>query len=248
VHRRNTTVVLTVATVALVALAGCSGAGGSGTPYQTPLNATQVANGHVSALQNAGSFSVDLVVARNVGGRTATQNISAKVDVGTGAYSFTSSRPGTKQTTYVSPNGTAYVRTTANGTTSYSSGQSISSQNASTFIHPAPLRTATRLNYTTAGTTTVNGETVYRYVSHVGGNETGRAATGAVPASANATTELDIRPDGLVRRLSSSLHTSKGSLSVTLTYSHVGSTDPTPSWLSEAKAVSSNASASNAAT
>lgn len=234
--------------VALVALAGCSGAGGGGQPYQTPLNATQVANGHASALRDAGSFSVDLVKRSSAGGQNTTQNISAKADLGTGAYSFTRSGSNVRQTTYVSPNGTAYVRTTINGTTSYSSGRSINSRNATAFIHRMSVLKTAGLNYTSTGTTTIDGNTVYQYVARVDGNKSGQATSNSGNGSRNPTVELDIQSNGLVRRLSISQHTSKRSITETLTYSHVGSTDPTPSWLSEAKGISSNGSASTTAT
>src|SRR6056297_3283385 len=106
--------------VALVAIAGCAGASGpaadgsngsSGDPiYETPLDAEAVADAHVDALSEAGSYTIESDATQTMSGQNQTAETTGEVrgDMASGAvFSRTQARQQTVER-YSDGDGTAY--------------------------------------------------------------------------------------------------------------------------------------------
>ncbi|WP_435095191.1 DUF7537 family lipoprotein [Halarchaeum sp. P4] len=245
---RKTETLVTLGIVALVALAGCNGAmtGGSDEkPYETPLNGSEMDAQHAAALQEAGSFTYLLSLNTTMGDSTSSQNLAAKVDSDSGAYSLTTSTGLGTVSLYTSPNGTSYTRVNSSNGVFYRQG-SMFTYNVSTFTRVGLTNMTERANFTYEGTNTLGGDTVHTYVSHVNASANASASgflgNVSADASANATVRIDVRSDGVVKRVQYDVRTPDGTAQVTMRYTNIGSTDPTPSWLEAAK---SNTTAQN---
>ncbi|GGL24831.1 hypothetical protein GCM10009037_05440 [Halarchaeum grantii] len=239
-----------LAVVALVALAGCSAmSGGGGQPYETPVNGSQMEAQHASALEEAGSFTYHLTVnASSAETTSTTQDLTAKVDLDSGAYALSTSSAFGDATVYADGNGTAYTRINSSTGVLYRQGSAFD-VDATQFSRLGAENLTERANVTYEGTSTLDGETVHTYVAHVnasaGADASGTVGGLSAEASANATARFDVRPDGLVKRVHYTVNASQRSVDVTMRYTDVGSTDPTPPWLDAARANTTAETATN---
>ncbi|MFB6079308.1 MAG: hypothetical protein ABEJ80_10070 [Halarchaeum sp.] len=217
----NRRIALLVAACALVALAGCSAPVSQ--PHDSPVNGTQVVADHEAVLHDAGSFTVNVTLAGTSGNGRTVQSQTVRADLDTGAYRLTRSANGVTQSAYVS-DGAAYVRTSDGDRTVYAKRDVPANQTAETVLEGSVLRRLASGEFAANGTTTVNGERVYRYEATTSGTQ------------GNTTTTAFVRSDGLVVRVDYAVRTDGNALDATVTYTDVGETDPRPDWLDAARA------------
>jgi len=217
----NRRIALLVAACALVALAGCSAPVSQ--PHDSPVNGTQVVADHEAVLHDAGSFTVNVTLAGTAGNARTVQSQTVRADLDTGAYRLTRSANGVTQSAYVS-DGRAYVRTSDGDRTVYAKRDVPANQTAETVLEGSVLRRLASGEFAANGTTTVNGERVYRYEATTSGTQ------------GNTTTTAFVRSDGLVVRMNYAVRTDGNALDATVTYTDVGETDPRPDWLDAARA------------
>ncbi|WP_049933944.1 DUF7537 family lipoprotein, partial [Halarchaeum acidiphilum] len=254
---RHTETIAALCLVALVALAGCSAISGPGNgsgntttnaadkPYQTPLNGTQIDRQHASILRDAGSFTYQTHTTANYANGTASQSVTIKSDLDSGAHLLRVAQGPQDSQVYEGPNGTAYTRLAVGNRTSYING-SLRRVDPTALVSPGVANATERANFTYNGTTTADGTTLYTYVGHPSTlNLANASALGNVSSAANITVQLGITADGLVQQRRYHIDTSRTSLDATISYAAVGSTDPTPAWLNEARQRFANQSASN---
>lgn len=252
-----------LAVVALLVVAGCSGGGGGdGTTtapgdtttavdattaepiYGPPLDATEVADAHYAALEDAGSYSVESNATQELSSQNRTTATSTLIrgDLASGAvYTRTAAQQQTIEG-YGFGNGTAYQRFQTNDQVQYvnASGRM---GNASQYARTTIESYVGLFDFSYAGTTTENGETVHVYEAE-GASElnTSAPAFGTLNESnvdaASAT--MHVREDGLVTLagydLTATIQDVEQRVDVTQRFTGVGETTvEEPSWLGEAE-------------
>ncbi|GGN15043.1 hypothetical protein GCM10009021_14200 [Halarchaeum nitratireducens] len=243
--------------VALVALAGCSaisgpqGTSGDATtaqPYQTPLNGTQIDRVHADAVRDAGSFTYRVQSnASYASGQSASRLTAVRADLDTNAYSLRIMQGARDSQVYQGPNGTAYTRIATGNRTAFAQG-ALRSANASAYASPGVASVTERTNFTYDGTTTFDGSTLHTYVAHPETLPIANTSAFGNASEANVTVQLGITSDGVVKRQQFHVSTEQATLDSTRTYTAIGSTDPTPAWLSQAEQRFANETASNETT
>ncbi|GAA0299676.1 DUF7537 family lipoprotein [Halarchaeum salinum] len=240
---RHTNVLISLCLVALVALAGCSAISGpqsgddatTAQPYQTPLNGSQVDQQHVETIRDAGSFTYRTETnASYASGQSASRLTTIRADLDTGAYSLRLLQGAQDSQVYEGPNGTAYTRITTGNRTAYAQG-ALRSVNASGYVSPGVASLTDRANFTYNGTTQFDGSTLHTYVAHPTTLPIANTSAFGNASEANVTVRLGITSDGLVKHQQFHVATDQATLDSTRTYTEVGSTDPTPAWLSQAE-------------
>ncbi|MFC3477018.1 DUF7537 family lipoprotein [Halobacterium litoreum] len=251
----------TLAVVALVLVAGCAAGGGgdgattapgdeSGDPlYETPLNASAVADAHLAALEDAGSYTVTSNGTQTVQNTTTETSSVARGDLSSGAVATSTATSQRTVDGFAFGNGTAYQRYQTGNETEYvdASGRMGS---ASQYGRGTVASYVTLFDFAYAGTTTENGETVHVYEAE---------GTDAVNASAtafrglnesnfrSASATMHVREDGLVTRagydITVSFRGTEQRLAVTQRFSALGETtvEP-PAWIDDARANTSSSS------
>lgn len=244
--------------VALVAVAGCAGGGGpaaggadgsSGDPiYETPLDAGTVADAHIDALRDAGSYTIESDATQTIVGQNQTVETSGEVqgDIASGAVF---SRTETSQRTvelYAGPDGATYQRFAVGNQTQY---QDVSGQagNATSYARTTVSSFVGLFNFSYAGTEDVDGETVHVYEAEGADSlNTSSPAFGQLNESAidEASATLHVRDDGVVTMagydITVTVQDRTQSVNTTQRFTAIGETDVTePDWLSEAKSNSS---------
>ena len=141
-----------------------------------------------------------------------------------------------------------YVRTQAGSTIRYERAENESVPDASGFTTPPVAELAGAFNFSANGTAEIDGTQAYVYEANVSTlNESAVGPIGEALADAeatDATVEVYVRSDGLVKRVDWTLVVEgfgePTRLSVTVTYEDVGSTTVAePSWLEEARSATS---------
>lgn len=256
--------VVSVGLVLLLALAGCNGIldgsdqPGTSTPATTtatqaasgphpPLDGTAVLDSHRAALEDATSFRYvqnATVHQRDPPGLLQVTNVSAAVDLGEGTVlaSQTVSLQGST-TIYVDGTGDAVERRSTDEGTSYRTADGTAADPE--FYATPPLdRYLDGLNFTEAGTTTVDGVTVTTYeateLSRLSPDEHGLTV---IPPENVETVDSRIRIDetGLVRSFEYRVTGTNENgdplaYQLSLSFDDVGSTAVSaPPWLSEAR-------------
>lgn len=244
--------------VALVAVAGCAGGGGpaadgdasSGDPiYETPLDADTVADAHVDALSDAGSYTIESDATQTMAGQNQTTETSGEVrgDMASGAvFSRTESSQQTVEL-YADGEGTAYQRYAVGEQTQY---QDVSGQagNASEYARTTVSSFVGLFDFSYEGTEDVDGETVHVYES-----EGAESLNTSSPAFAQlnesnvdaASATLHVRDDGVVTTagydVTVTAQDRTQSVNTTQRFTAVGETDVAePDWLSEARSNNSS--------
>lgn len=244
--------------VALVAVAGCAGGGGpatdgsdaqSGDPiYETPLDADAVADAHVDALRDAGSYTIESDATQTMAGQNRTVETSGEVrgDLASGAVV---SRTETSQRTielYTDGDGTAYQRFVVGNQTQY---RNVSGQagNASEYARTTVSSFVGLFDFSYAGTEDVDGQTVHVYEAEGAAElNTSSPAFGQLNESNvdEASATLHVREDGVVTKagydVTVTVQDRTQSVNTTQRFTAVGETDVAePDWLSEAQSNSS---------
>ncbi|MFB6165998.1 MAG: hypothetical protein ABEJ31_12630 [Haloarculaceae archaeon] len=258
-----------IALVALVGLAGCNGLlGGSGQsasdggPAVGPDNATAMMDAHQAALEDAGRFHYvrNSTLTPLDGGQLRNYaNVSATVDLGSGAYRNHQSVSLQPQVdVYATGNGSAYARlAVGNGSRFAELGPE--SVNATRYARPPIASFVRAMNFTDEGTSTVDGRTVHTY-SVDGADQLDPAVgnlTGVAPENASAVSGcLRLADGGVVRSFDYHVtgDSSRGQrirYDLSIRYSEVGAAQVSPpSWLPAARqstAARGNATASGGA-
>lgn len=255
----------TLAVVALLVVAGCAAGGsGDGTTtapegstteatetttqepiYEPPLDASEMADAHRTVLEDAGSYTVESNSTQETSQRNGTTETTTLVrgDLSSGAvYTRTAARQQTIEG-FGFGNGTAYQRYETSDQLQYvnASGRM---GNASQYAGSTVESYVGLFNFSYAGTTTENGETVHVYEAE-GASElnTSAPAFGTLNESnvdaVNAT--MHVRDDGLVTLagydLTATMQGVQQRVDVTQRFTGVGDTAvEEPAWLDEAKA------------
>jgi hypothetical protein len=244
-----------LAVVALVAVAGCAGGlpgsddaqpSNDGDPlYETPLDATAVADAHLDAVADAGSYTIQSNSTQEIPERNRTANSSSVVagDLSSDAvYTVTNARSRTVEL-YAFGNGTAYQRFVTGGEVQYRQAPGRVG-NASQYARGTVARAVGLFEFSYAGTESADGETVHVYEAE---------GAGALNTSAPAFRQLNetnvdavaatlrVREDGLVRSVAYDLTiTVQGTtqrIETVQRFVDVGSTDTAPpAWIDEARA------------
>jgi len=243
--------------VALVAVAGCAGGtgpaadgdGSSGNQiYETPLDAEAVADDHVDALRDAGSYTIESDATQTMAGQNQTVETSGEVrgDIDSGAVF---SRTETSQRTielYADGDGTAYQRFVVGNQTQY---QEVSGQagNATEYARTTVSSFVGLFDFSYAGTEDVDGETVHVYEAEGADSlNTSSPAFGQLNESNvdEASATLHVREDGVVTMagydVTVTVQDRTQSVNTTQRFTAIGETDVAePDWLSEAQSSSS---------
>jgi len=251
----------TLAVVALVLVAGCAAGGGDGTTtvpgdntttgdgttadgpvYETPLNATEMADEHLAALESAGSFTVTSDAAQTAQNTTTETGTEIRGDLSSGAV-FT--RTDTNRRViegYSFGNGTAYQRYEIGNRTQYvnASGRM---GNASSYARGTVASYVPLFEFEYAGTTTEDGESVHVYEAEGTDavNTSARAFQGLNESNfQSSAATMHVRGDGLVTRagydITVTLRGTEQRIDVTQRFSALGETTvESPAWLGEAR-------------
>lgn len=249
--------VATLAVAALLVVAGCS-AGGDGTttehsgstapgvdsagdpPYETPLNETAVLAGHLAALRDAGSYTVEMNTSLT-DGRNPTYHNTAVVwtDLESGAmYAQATTLDSTTQV-YTYGNSTGYVRRVSGDEIDYDT-TSDSVRTPSAWANSSVEGAVALFEFAYAGVTSVDGER--RHVYEATALDTTHSQfdirSDMRVEAANAT--MYVRSDGLVTNVSYdyTVESSTGfeTGTYTATYSDLGDSDTSPPlWVSTAR-------------
>ncbi|GGM54607.1 hypothetical protein J2752_000657 [Halarchaeum rubridurum] len=254
---RHTRALAACCLVVLVALAGCSALSGpqgasddatTAQPYETPLNGTQIDQQHAATIRDAGSFTYRLQSSASyASGQSASRLTAVRADLDTGAYSLRIVQGPQDSQVYVGPNGTAYTRITTGNRTAFAQG-ALRSANASAYVSPGVASLTERADFTYEGTTEFDGSTLHTYVAHPATLPIANTSAFGNASEANVTVRLGITSDGVVERQQFHVATERATLDSTRTYTEIGSTDPTPAWLSQAEQRFANETASNETT
>ena len=239
--------------VALVAVAGCAGGSptangsdaSSGDPiYETPLDGDAVADAHVDALTDAGSYTIESDATQTMAGQNQTVETSGEVrgDIESGAVF---SRTETSQRTielYADGEGTAFQQFVVGNQTQY---QDVSGQagNATQYARTTVTSFVGLFDFSYEGTEDVDGETVHVYESAgADGLNTSSPAFGQLNESNvdEASATLHVRDDGVVTMagydVTVTVQDQTQSVNTTQRFTAVGETDVAePDWLSEAQ-------------
>jgi len=244
--------------VALVTIAGCAGASGpaadgsdgsSGDPiYETPLDAEAVADAHVDALSEAGSYTIESDATTERAAQNQTTETSGEVngDMSSGAvFSRTETSRQTVEL-YANGEGTAYQRFAVGEQTQY---QDVSGQagNASSYARTTVTSFVGLFDFSYEGTEDVNGETVHVYGAEGADSlNTSSPAFGQLNESNidEAAATLHVREDGVVTTagydVTVTVEGQTQSVNTTQRFTAIGDTEVTePDWLSEAESNSS---------
>ncbi|MFB6072743.1 MAG: hypothetical protein ABEJ88_07230 [Halobacterium sp.] len=250
----------TLAVAALLVTAGCSAFGGGGTDatttsppagdagdpvYETPLNASAVADEHLAALEAAGSYTVESTAVSESSARNATRETNTVIrgDLGSGAvFTRTAARQQVVEG-YAFANGTGYQRFEMPDQTRYVNATGRLG-NASQYARGTVASFVGLFEFSYAGTTTENGQTVHVYEAEGASSlNTSAPAFASLNESnvkaANAT--LHVRSDGVVvlasYDITVSLRGNTQRVDATQRFTNVGSTDVSPpAWIPEARA------------
>jgi hypothetical protein len=244
--------------VALVAIAGCAGASGptadgsngsSGDPiYETPLDAEAVADAHVDALSDAGSYTIESDATQTIASQNQTVDTSGVVRGDTASGAVFSRTEGRQQTVelYTDGEGTAYQRFAVGNQTQY---QDVSGQagNATSYARTTVSSFVGLFDFSYEGTEDVDGETVHVYEAEGAGSlNTSSPAFGQLNESNidEASATLHIRDDGVVTTagydVTVTVQDRTQSVNTTQRFTAIGETDVAePDWLSEATGNSS---------
>ncbi|WP_232686065.1 DUF7537 family lipoprotein [Halobacterium zhouii] len=249
-----------VAVAALLLFAGCNGGTATTTPenpmtttpadgepiYETPLDASAVADAHVEALRDAGTYTMQSNATQSRASQNTTIETSTLVrgDLSSGAvFTHSESRQGTVEA-FAFGNGTAYRRLAMGDQIRYmQAGQRTG--NATQYARSSVQTFVTLFNFTYAGTQSADGSTVHVYeASGVEGlNTSAQAFAGRLNESMveNANATLHVRDDGVVTQANYNLTVSVGGQTQTLTatqqYTKLGETTVSPpEWIDEARA------------
>jgi len=253
---RYTKTIAALCLVALVTLAGCSaisGPQGSGDattaqPYQTPLNGTQIDQQHAAAIHDAGNFTYSIQSnASYANGQSASRLTTVRANLDTNAYSLRVVQGVRDSQVYEGPDGETYTRITTGNRTVFAQS-ALRSTNASAYASPGVASITERANFTYDGTTTFDNSTLHTYVAHPATLPIANTSAFGNASEANVTVRLGITSDGVVKRQQFHVATEQAALDSTRTYTAVGSTDPTPVWLSQAEQQFANETASNETT
>lgn len=244
--------------VALVAVAGCAGGSGpaasgadgpSDDPiHETPLDAEAVADAHVDALSDAGSYTIQSDATQSTSAQNRTVETSGEVrgDLSSGAVF---SRTETSQRTvelYADGDGTAYQRFVVGNQTQYqnAAGQA---GNATQYARGTVASFVGLFDFAYEGTEDVDGETVHVYdAADAASLNTSAPAFGQLNESnidaASAT--LHVRDDGVVTmagyNVTVTFQGATQSIETTQCFTGIGETDvAAPDWLDEATGNSS---------
>lgn len=228
--------------VALTVLAGCTSSSlsplGESQPYETPLNATEVEQGHAAALEDAGSATVLFQMDSSFGDTSAgASNATIAVDFESGAMYATANVSFGTTETYYAPDGTGYTR--------FKSGDQVQYERVSEKPNVSDLTSVDfeqltqELNFSANGTATVDGEKTWVYEAQ-NSTDFGEFGGEGEGATMNVSATLYITSDGLVKQMAVATDGGAGdttvSFSLTQTYTKVGSTTvEEPDWLDEAK-------------
>ncbi|MFC6785460.1 hypothetical protein ACFQFH_05895 [Halobaculum halobium] len=225
----------------LVALAGCT-AGGA--PYEGAPTAEEVEAGHEDALRDAGSYTYTQTVSVNGSFVDLTSNVTAAVETDPETYLVTQETGDGSVSVYHPSDDRPYVRTQAGNTIRYERADNESIPGADAFATPTLTELSSGFNFSANGTAQVDGEETYVYEANLTTlNESAVGPIGETLAEADsteATIQVYVRADGLVKRVSYELVVEgfgdPTRLTLTSTYEDVGSTTvDEPSWLSEAE-------------
>lgn len=241
--------------VALVAVAGCAGGSGPGTDgadgdpiYEPPLDAVAISDGHVDALTDAGSYTIESNATQESPARNQTTETSGVVrgDMASGAvFSKTETSQRTVEL-YASGDGTSYQRFAAGDQTQYrnASGQA---GNATQYARNTVSSFVNLFDFTYAGTEDVDGVTVHVYeVEGAASVNTSSPAFAQLNQSnideASATMHVD--EDGVVRlagyEVTVTVQDRTQSIETTQRFTALGSTEVAePDWLSDAQSSTS---------
>ena len=217
----------------------------SGDPiYEVPLDASAVADAHVEALRDAGTYTMQSNATQSRSGQNATieSNTVVRGDFSSGAvFTRSESRQQTVEG-YAFGNGTAYRRFVMGDQVQYAqaSGQM---GNATQYASSSVETFVTLFNFTYAGTQSADGSTVHVYEA-AGAESLNTSAPAfrglneSMVDSANAT--LHVRDDGVVTQAGYDITvTARGqtqSITATQSYAAIGETDVSPpEWIGEAR-------------
>ena len=246
--------------VALVAVAGCAGGSAPGADgdassddpvYETPLDAGAVADAHVDALGDAGSYTIESDAASTVASQNQTTETTGEVrgDMATGAV-FT--RTETSQRTielYAGSDGATYRRSVAGDQTRYRnvSGQAV---NASEYARSTVSSFVNLFEFSYAGTEDADGGTVHVYEAD-GAAAMNTSSPGFAQLNESnvdaASATLHVRDDGVVTMagydITITFQGQTQSIDTAQRFTAIGETDVTePDWLSEAASNTSSSS------
>jgi len=245
--------------VALVAVAGCTGAGGptaggsdasSGEPlHETPLDAESVGDGHVDALADAGTYTIESNATQESSVRNGTVETGGVVrgDVASGAVF---SRTDTAQRTvelYAGSDGATYQRFTTGDRTQY---RNVTGQagNATQYARDTVTSFVDLFDFSYAGTEDVDGLTVHVYEADGAASVNTSSPAFAQLNESNvdeASATMHVDGDGVVRLagydITVTVQGATQSIETTQRFTDLGATEVAePDWLSEA---ASNATA-----
>jgi hypothetical protein len=244
-----------LAVVALVAAAGCAGLGADGSQpagdaagdplYETPLDADAVADGHLDAVERAGSYTIVANSTQTLRERNQTTTSSSVVagEFSTNAvYTRTNAQSRTIEL-YAFGNGTAYQRFATGGEVQYRQAPGRVG-NATQYARGTVARAVGLFAFEYAGTESADGSTVHVYEAEGAGT-----LNTSAPAfrrlnqtnvdAANAT--LRLRDDGRLVSVSYDVTiTVQGTtqrVQTTQRFVDVGATDVSPpAWIGDARA------------
>lgn len=241
--------------VALVAVAGCAGGSGPATDgtdsvdgaepvHETPLDAESVADAHVDALTDAGTYTIESDATQESPGRNRTVETSGLVrgDISSGAvFSRTESAQRTVEL-YSDGDGTAYQQFAAGDQSQY---QNVSGQagNATQYARDTVTSFVGLFDFTYAGTEDVDGETVHVYEADGAASVNTSSPAFAQLNESNvdeASATMHVGEDGVVRMagydLTVTVQGRTQSVETTQRFTELGSTEVAePDWLSEAQ-------------
>jgi hypothetical protein len=254
-----------VAVVALLLFAGCNGGSGpASTPddpmttaapggetpadadpiYETPLDVSSVADAHVEALNEGGTFTMVSNATQSSSEQNTTAETSTVVrgDLSSGAvFTRTESRQQNVEG-YAFANGTAYQRFTMGDDVQYIQADERVG-NASQYARSSVETFVGLFNFTHSGTQSSDGATVHVYeaagVENLNTSAPAfRGVNESMVESADAT--LHIREDGVVTLASYDITVSAQGQEQTVTavqkYTDIGETDVSPpEWIGEAQ-------------
>jgi len=227
--------------VVAVTTAGCVGMPASGPPYDTPIDAQTIASDHQAALDEAGSYTITANTSVSLGGANSAgeSTVVARIDETNQRANFSTTTAFGPISVYVDDD-TLYQRI---GDTDAQYQVQQRSVNVSSIGSPDVAGTVSNYSFVANGSTTLNGDTVWRYEA----NATGENASlpqniGQTFGASTVDVTLYVRQDGLVVRqvtnttIVDDSDQQLGSWRSTITYSEVGSTTvEEPDWLSEAR-------------
>lgn len=259
----NRRTVALLALTAVVALGGCAGLLGSEsttTPTNTtngtaadavhklPLNSTAVLNTHERAVADAGSFQYQANATKRIGGLTTGPIYTNKTfqhDSRSGeSWELVLSRLSPSRETYLDGQGNAYQARQTNGSEVGYGTVGTDAVNHSQYQRPPIGPYLAGLEFTAAGTSTVDGTTVDTYtVSNM--SQVNRTAHGLEEISTDNLDTIDVTiqidRDGVVRSFdyAATGSTTRGDeieFQISLAYTDIGSTDVRePAWLPEVR-------------